>query len=75
MPGETGPRSKALSLRAPIATEEERATFQRRLALASLVVFGLAFMFYAVQLVAVAIAKLTCSSEAAVSAAGVSLPR
>jgi serine/threonine-protein kinase len=40
-----------LSLRAPIANEEERALFQRRLALAAAIVFMLAFGFYAVQFV------------------------
>src|SRR4051812_48977192 len=44
---------RSATLRAPITNEEERVLFQRRLALASLVVFSLAFMFYAVQLCAV----------------------
>jgi hypothetical protein len=35
-----------LTLRAPIATEEERALFQRRLALTALVVFALGFGFF-----------------------------
>ncbi|MCA9585898.1 MAG: serine/threonine protein kinase [Myxococcales bacterium] len=39
-------RSRALSLRAPITTEEERAHFQRRLSFTSLIVFFLAFGFW-----------------------------
>ncbi len=41
---------RSLSLRAPIATEEERAQFQRRLALTLGVVFALAFAFWAIQM-------------------------
>ena len=43
------------TLRAPITNEEERVLFQRRLSLAARVVFGLAFMFWSVQLAAVAV--------------------
>jgi serine/threonine-protein kinase len=48
-------KTRPHSLRAPITNEEERVLFQRRLALAALVVFGLAFTFYTVQLAAVAL--------------------
>lgn len=41
---------RSLSVRVPISTEEERALFQRRLALALWVVFVLAFAFWAIQL-------------------------
>ncbi len=44
-------RSRALSLRAPIVTEGERALFQRRVALMALVVFLLAGFFWVVNLV------------------------
>jgi eukaryotic-like serine/threonine-protein kinase len=43
------------SLRAPIANEEERATFQRRLALTGAFVFCLAGGFYVIQVISVAI--------------------
>ena len=39
-------KSRTLSLRAPIANEEERALFQRRLAMTSLLVFTLAAVFW-----------------------------
>ncbi|MBS2014101.1 MAG: serine/threonine protein kinase [Deltaproteobacteria bacterium] len=48
-------RSRTLSLRAPITNEEERALFQRRLVFTLTTVFVLAFGFWAVQLVAVAL--------------------
>src|SRR5579864_3841796 len=54
MPEATVRKTRPLSLRAPITTEEERVTFQRRLALSSLVVFALAITFYVVQMIAVA---------------------
>jgi hypothetical protein len=47
-------RSRAFSLRVPITTEAERAQFQRRLALTLLVVFLLAFGFFAVSIVMIA---------------------
>ena len=47
--------ARALSVRAPIASEGERALFQRRLALILLVVFVLAFGFFALQLVTAAL--------------------
>jgi serine/threonine-protein kinase len=48
-------RSRMLSLRAPIATEAERTLFQRRLALAALVVFLLASSFWLIANASVAI--------------------
>jgi hypothetical protein len=42
--------SRTLTLRVPIATEEERALFQRRLALTGLVVFALGFGFFVITL-------------------------
>ena len=48
-------RSRMLSLRAPIATEAERALFQRRLALSAFVVFLLATGFWIVANASVAI--------------------
>ena len=48
-------RSRMLSLRAPIATEAERALFQRRLALSALVVFLLASGFWIIANASVAI--------------------
>ena len=50
-------KTRALSLRAPIATDEERALFQRRLALAAFMVFVLAFGFWAIMTVAVQIVR------------------
>jgi serine/threonine-protein kinase len=51
----TGTRSRTLSLRAPIASEAERALFQRRLALSAFVVFVLGLGFWLVANVSVAI--------------------
>jgi hypothetical protein len=51
----TASRSRALSLRAPIATEEERALFQRRLATTAQIVFILAFGFWVINIASVAI--------------------
>ncbi len=51
----TSSRTRTLSLRAPIANEDERALFQRRLSLTGLLVFVLAFGFYLVQLGTVAV--------------------
>ena len=48
-------RSRMLSLRAPIATEAERALFQRRLALSAFVVFLLATGFWLIANASVAI--------------------
>jgi serine/threonine-protein kinase len=48
-------QSRMLSLRAPIATEEERALFQRRLALSAFVVFVLATGFWLIANASVAI--------------------
>ena len=45
----------SLSLRAPIANEDERAVFQGRLALTALIVFVLAFGFWFVQMLSAAI--------------------
>ncbi len=50
----TSSRSRTLSLRAPIANEEERALFQRRLSFTLLLVFCLAFGFWAIQLATIA---------------------
>jgi serine/threonine-protein kinase len=49
--------TRALSLRAPIANDDERALFQRRLALAAFMVFILAFGFWAIMTAAVQIAN------------------
>jgi len=43
-------RSRALSLRAPIASESERAQFQRRLAVTLRVIFALSFGFFVLQI-------------------------
>ena len=51
----TASRSRTLSLRAPIATEAERALFQRRLALSAFVVFVLGFGFWVIANVSIAI--------------------
>ncbi len=51
----TASRSRTLSLRAPIATEAERALFQRRLALAAFVVFVLGFGFWLIANISIAI--------------------
>ncbi|MDB4933555.1 MAG: serine/threonine kinase [Labilithrix sp.] len=48
-------RSRSLSLRAPIATEAERALFQRRLALSAFVVFVLGLGFWLIANVSIAI--------------------
>jgi eukaryotic-like serine/threonine-protein kinase len=47
--------ARLFSLRAPIGTESERALFQRRLALALYVIFGLSFGFWLLQLGATAV--------------------
>jgi serine/threonine protein kinase len=47
--------ASTLTLRVPIANEEERALFQRRLALTGFIVFALSFGFFVVTLVSVAI--------------------
>jgi len=44
--GKSDARTRTLSLRAPITNEEERALFQRRLALAAMLIFVLAFGFW-----------------------------
>src|SRR5436190_3804308 len=49
--------ARTLTLRAPIANEEERALFQRRLALTAFVVFVLAFGFWLITLVSTLIIK------------------
>jgi eukaryotic-like serine/threonine-protein kinase len=48
-------KSRPLTLRVPIATEEERAQFQRRLAMTGLIVFALAFGFFVVTLASVSV--------------------
>jgi hypothetical protein len=51
----TSSRSRTLSLRAPIATEAERALFQRRLALSAMVVFVLGLGFWLIASISTAI--------------------
>ena len=51
----TGSRSRTLSLRAPIATESERALFQRRLALSAFLIFVLGAGFWVIANISVAI--------------------
>src|SRR4051812_16395231 len=55
MIGETPELTRALSIRAPISNEEERAQFQRRLSLTSLVIFLLAGGFWVVATISVAV--------------------
>jgi serine/threonine-protein kinase len=47
-------RTRPLSLRAPIATEEEHALFERRMRLASAVIFVLAFGFWVIATTSIA---------------------
>ena len=55
MPRGTNNATRPLTMRVPIATEEERALFQRRLALTGAVVFVLSFGFFALAVAIVAI--------------------
>jgi hypothetical protein len=54
MPRETLDLTRALSLRAPIANEDERAQFQRRLGILALLVFLLAGGFWLVATISIA---------------------
>ena len=54
LPSSSSRAKSALSLRVPIANEDERVQFQRRLILTLTVIFLLAFAFWAFQLITVA---------------------